>query len=576
MIKTIVFLTTISFSVLAQNSANKISTSLRSELQQSSPRYLIWIYFTDKGENPENFFSNPESVISKKSIERRTKSFLKNSSIDFTDLPIYSEYIDKLISVGFELKQKSKWFNSVSGYANSATIKTISSFSFVKKLDLVKRFKRNNTNPEIQDTSKFIPKYLPKNNKINLYNYGPSYDQYALSNIPQAHDLGYNGQGVTICVMDAGFNNLAHEVFQNMNIIASYDFVNHDFNVADQSDSGDGTHGTAVLSIIGGFKEGELIGPAFGANYILAKTENTQSETPIEEDNWIAAMEWADSIGVDVTSTSLGYLDFDSTYVNYTWADMDGNTALITKAADLAVAKGIVVVNSAGNEGYNSLHNTLQAPADGDSVITVGAVDYSENRTYFSSVGPTTDGRIKPDVMAVGLNVYHAAPIGNYYFSGDGTSFSCPIVSGIVAILLSANHNLTPMEIREIFRNTSTNKNNPDNLTGWGVVDALAAINTIITDVKAERVADNYMMLTNYPNPFNPVTTIRFSVTEKGNVKITLFNTLGENIRTILNEEVNPGLKEIQFDASDLPSGIYLVNLYSNNRQKTIKIMLLK
>ena len=173
---------------------------------------------------------------------------------------------------------------------------------------------------------------LSKETNVHSLDYGNSYNQLALSNIPQVHDSGYNGQGINICVMDAGFNNLSHEVFQDMNIIAMWDFVNNDSNVADQSDSGDGTHGTAVLSIIGGFKEGQLIGPAFGANFILAKTENTESETPIEEDNWIAAMEWADSIGVDVTSTSLGYLDFDLPYVSYTWEDMNGNTALITKS----------------------------------------------------------------------------------------------------------------------------------------------------------------------------------------------------------------------------------------------------
>ncbi len=160
-----------------------------------------------------------------------------------------------------------------------------------------------------------------------------------------------------------------------MNIIAIYDFVNNDPNVGNQGDMGEGSHGTATLSIIGGFKEGELIGPAYGSNFILAKTENTDSETPVEEDNWVAAIEWADSIGVDVTSTSLGYIDYDFPFTSYTWQNMDGNTALITIAGDLAVGRGIVVVNSAGNEGYNSSHNTLGAPADGDSIFAIGAVN---------------------------------------------------------------------------------------------------------------------------------------------------------------------------------------------------------
>ena len=161
----------------------------------------------------------------------------------------------------------------------------------------------------------------------------------------------------------------------------------------------------ATLSLIGGFYEGQLIGPAFGADFILTRTENTDSETPIEEDNWIAAMEWADSIGVDVTSTSLGYIGFDPPYTSYTWQDMDGNTCRITNGADYAVSLGIFVVNSAGNEGYD-VHNTLGAPADGDSVIAIGSVNSSGSRSNFSSVGPTVDGRIKPDLMTMGSNDY--------------------------------------------------------------------------------------------------------------------------------------------------------------------------
>ncbi len=203
---------------------------------------------------------------------------------------------------------------------------------------------------------------------MNSYNYGQSFTQLNQITVPAVHDLGYTGAGITICSMDAGFSNLAHEVFSTMNIIAMWDFVDNDPDVSGHS------HGTATLSTIGGFKEGQLIGPAFGSDFILARTEDDNSETPVEEDNWIAALEWADSIGVDVTTTSLTYLDYDPPFPSYTWEDMDGNTALITIAADFAVGLGIFVVNSASNSGYNPNHNTLGAPADGDSVITVGAV----------------------------------------------------------------------------------------------------------------------------------------------------------------------------------------------------------
>lgn len=566
--------------VFAQSPINKISPGLKAaiELKQKEDKHLVWVYFSDKGKNVEKFFDNPELILSKKSLNRRNKNLHKNLSIDFSDLPVNGDYINKLVSEGFVLKQKSKWFNAVSGYADEFQINQISSLQFVVKIDLVqllyKDEKKDQTlNPNI------VKKLSLQPEGIYALDYGQSYDQLELSNIPQVHELGFNGQGVTICVMDAGFNNLSHEVFQNMNIIAEWDFVNNDSNVDNESDSGDGTHGTAVLSILGGFKEGELIGTAYGANFILAKTENTDSETPAEEDNWIAALEWADSIGVYVTSTSLGYLDYDPPYVSYTWEDMDGNTALITKAADLAVAKGIVFVNSAGNEGDNANHNTLVAPADGDSVIAVGSVDYLGSRAFYSSVGPTLDGRIKPDVMAMGMGNYVATPYSSSSYAIStigGTSYSCPIVAGVAAILLSANASLSPMQIRDIFRTTSSNSNNPNNLYGWGIINALAAVDAVITKVDDKNMVDNFYLLTSYPNPFNPSTIIRYAVPKKSFVKIIICNILGSEIKTLVDKEVDIGINETVLDGSDLASGIYFVRMLSNNQQKIIKISLIR
>jgi hypothetical protein len=195
-------------------------------------------------------------------------------------------------------------------------------------------------------------------------------------------------------------------------------------------------------------------------------------------------MEWADSIGVDVTSTSLGYLTFDPPFTSYTWEDMDGNTALITIAADYAASIGITVVNSAGNNGSDPLHNTLNAPADGDSVITIGAVTSGGSRASFSSIGPTADGRIKPDLMAMGSNNYFASTSGNQYSNGGGTSFSCPLAAGVCALILQKNPALTPMEVLQLLRSTATQSNNPDNLFGWGIINALSAINLIIVPVE--------------------------------------------------------------------------------------------
>ncbi len=470
----------------------KISKTLQQKISDTADneKILAWIYFTDKGDNLDNYFANPEMIVSRKSIERRIK-MNGNGSLDFSDFPVNTDYINQVVAAGADLRQRSKWFNSISVFVTKDEINAISSLPFVKKLDLVFRMKKDYQKE--QNFSVDRPKEIVQTDGINSYNYGDSYTQLQQLNVPAVHDIGITGAGVTVCVMDAGFNNLPHQVFNNMNILATWDFVNGDPDVGDGDDMGDGSHGTQTLSTIGGFYEGELIGPAFGADYILAKTENTESETPVEEDNWIAALEWADSIGVDVTSTSLGYIDFDSPYTSYTWEDMDGNTCVITIGADIAAGKGIVVVNSAGNEGYNSSHNTLGAPADGDSVIAIGAVDSDGDRVSFSSVGNTVDGRIKPDLMAMGSGVTVASTWSTSgYTTSSGTSFSCPLAAGVTALLLDFNPNLTPMQVRDILRQTASNSDNPDREYGWGIIDAYAAIQYAVTpdNIPPETISD--------------------------------------------------------------------------------------
>jgi serine protease AprX len=481
-------------SVFAQNPLQKISPKLQIKLQTDAPsaNHLVWIYFTDKGNELGSYFSNPQSVVSQKSLDRRAKVLDQSNLISVTDLPVNQNYVNQLVQAGFILKQKSKWFNAVSGFANENLINQIAQDNFVRLIDVVGTYAKNVNDIEFEKTE--IINDSPLNPLgTHTLNYGTSFTQLNQINVPAVHDSGFNGAGITICVLDAGFDNLPHEVFSNMNIIAAWDFVNGDPNVGNQSDMGEGSHGTATLSIIGGFKQGELIGPAYGSNFILAKTENTDSETPVEEDNWVAGLEWADSIGVDVTSTSLGYIDYDFPYTSYTWQDMNGNTAIITKAADLAAGLGIVVVNSAGNEGYNSSHNTLGAPADGDSVFSIGAVTSSGTRSSFSSVGPTVDERIKPDLMAMGSNVYHAGSFGNSYWGGDGTSFSCPLVAGVCALILQKNPALTPMEVLQLLRSTASLSNNPNNQYGWGIINALAAINSMIVPVELTSFSAEYL-----------------------------------------------------------------------------------
>jgi len=565
--------------IYPQSVVEKFSPELQAKLNSvnSSEKILVWIYFTDKGNSLDNYLNNPELVVSEKSLQRRAK-LQTESLIDFTDLPINQNYIEELQSSGFQLKQKSKWLNAVSGYADKSTIENLAQRNFVKSLDVVGRFKKSENSIEFEENEIENLNLFAKPNGINSLNYGRSFNQLNIIKVPQVHNLGYNGSGVTICVMDAGFNNLAHVVFDSMNIIAAWDFVNGDPNVGDEGDMGNGSHGTNVLSVIGGYSPGNLIGPAYKSNYLLAKTENTDSETPVEEDNWIAALEWADSIGVDITSTSLGYLEYDPPFQSYTWQHMNGNTAKITIAGDLAVKKGIIVVNSVGNEGSRTTPNSLIAPADGDSIFAIGAVDSLGNRSSFSSFGPTVDGRIKPDFMAMGSRVVVARASNQTQFTtSSGTSFSCPLASGAIALLLQANSNLTPIQLRNILRQTSTRSNNPDNFYGWGIINTLSALNVILGVEESSSLPDNFILYQNYPNPFNPSTTISWQSPVGSWQTIKLYDVLGRELETIVDGYFDAGFHSTFYiPNSALPSGVYFYQLTAGNFVETKKMIIIR
>lgn len=440
---------------------------------------VAWVYFTDKGPNEALRNSVPLSVVSQRSLQRRQKARPPESIVDYSDLPVDQEYVDGIRPLVIRIRQQTKWFNGISVVATKSQIIELASLPFVREVELVARFRRS---PELTEPSAAGDQPSSQPDGIFSFNYGSSFNQNNQINVPAVHDLGNYGQGVVVGVFDNGFRLLTHEAFDSLRsrIIATYDFVDHKVSVVPNNPSTSfGAHGVNTLSTIGGFKSGQLIGPAFGATYILARTENDSSETPMEEDNWVAAIEWADSIGVDVTSTSLGYLSYDSPYTSWTWEDMDGNTTAITRAADIAVSKGIIVVNSAGNEGYNASHNTLGAPADGDSVLSVGAVTSAGVRSSFSSVGPTTSvpPRIKPDVMAQGSTVRVASATNTAsYGSTQGTSFSCPLAAGVAALIVHARPTDSPMEIMNAMRATASNASTPNNLIGWGILNALAAL----------------------------------------------------------------------------------------------------
>jgi len=435
--------------------------------QTSENKIPVWVYFTDKGFTTEQTLRAELSnvQISERALRRRAK-VSKDELTGFRDINVNRNYIKFLLELGFQKRRTSRWENAVSGYIGKQHLQAAASLPFVRQITLLHA--RTKDEPVKQETVPVIEEY----GEGHLLNYGASAVQLEQINVPVVHDLGYSGKGVLICMLDTGFN-LAHQALQDLDIVDEYDFIFDDSltvnepveDILSQDD-----HGTKTLSVIGGGMSGELYGPAWGASYILAKTEDMRGETVIEEDNWVAAIEWAEALGADIASSSLNYFDW------YNYEDMDGHTAITTRIADIAVARGMIVCVSSGNERNNSWFY-IGAPADADSVITIGAVDRKGNLASFSSGGPTFDGRIKPEVVAMGVSVRSVAPqsSGNYSYV-SGTSFSTPLVAGVCALLLEAHPGWTPMQVRDALIQTASQADRPDNLYGWGLVDALKAL----------------------------------------------------------------------------------------------------
>jgi len=385
----------------------------------------------------------------------------------------------------------------------------------------------------------------------------------ALVNLPAAQQLGHMGRGVLVGFQDTGFDNLNHRCFRQLEVVATWDFVNGDPNVGNEGDVGLGYHGTRTLSVMAGLDSGRFIGAAPAAKYVLTKTENSTSETPIEEDYWVAGLWFHDSIGVEVLSSSLSYRDW------YDWDDLDGRTAVTTRAADSAAAAGMVIVNSMGNTGEAAYPQTkMGAPADGFGVLSVGGVHSDGSYWERASQGPTRDGRIKPDFAALAVSVYTAANLNDTgYAVHSGTSFSCPAVAGIVALMLEANPALTPDGVREILRRTASRAGAPDTLTGWGLPDALAAVQAAIQSaapvVPAAPLGWN---MSAYPNPFNSGLTVVWNSGTPG--RIGILDLAG---RLILNISPPPSASQIRFSPPLLPPGIYWIRAEFGGTVRTLR-----
>lgn len=455
----------------------KIKPSLSALLaKEPEGRVKVWVLFVDKGVTEPSQLSDMlrdvERTLPPRALLRRRKATRGEVASGFFDLPVSGEYMRKVLATGALERARSRWLNAVSVSATAREINGIARFPFVHSLMPVAGFVRTEPSLEVRSS---LQDSRPARSRY-MHEYGNSLAQVLQILVPPLHDMGYTGSGVLVGVLDTGFRK-DHSALSGLDIVAEHDFVFDDddtqYDPANPDDYSD-FHGTGVLSIMAGNAELELVGPAFGASFLLGKTEDTRSETPIEEDYWVEGIEWMESQGADIVSSSLGYTRFDDG-TGYEWSDLDGNTAVTTVAADLAASLGVLVVNAAGNERQNEWGHII-TPADGDSVCAVGAVDAQGMIAPFSSPGPTNDGRTKPEICAMGVADYFALNVDTVsYGYGSGTSFATPLVAGASALLLEVHPEWSAMELLETLKGTASQNDAPDNDYGWGIVNALRA-----------------------------------------------------------------------------------------------------
>ncbi|MGZ4061897.1 MAG: S8 family serine peptidase, partial [Bacteroidia bacterium] len=465
--------------------------------------------FKDKAGTPYST-SAPSAYLSAKSIARRTTQGI---AINSSDLPVTPAYVSQVAAVpSVTVLYRSKWLNGVVVKTNTTGIAAINSLSFVATTNKVNRY--SITLPLVNEA---LPAQGTANKMMQTesggYNYGPAAWQANMIGVPCMHNAGYRGQGMTIAVMDIGFyqvnlNPVFDSLFAENRLLGTRDFVNGDTLVFED---GTETHGVEVLSTMAGNKPGTIIGTAPKASYWLLKTEDGYSETISEEYNWVRAAEFADSVGADICTTSLGYNQFDGGLNDHTYADMTGRKAPMSIAANMAARKGMFILNAAGNEGQSSWHY-ICAPADADSICTVGAVDSLKQKAAFSSFGPTADGRIKPDLCARGEAAYVVGPGGTGFY-GNGTSFATPIMAGAVACLWQYSKYATNMQILAALKSTSSRSLTPNDSIGWGIPQICAASSsTILSVVQVNQETNPQISL--FPNPVGNNLTVSSSIRE--------------------------------------------------------------
>ena len=521
------------------------------ELAKRGNDYRVWIYFKDKA-------GSEKINATQEAHQRRLKH---GSRIDYNwyDLKIDSDYINTIRSLGITVENESRWLNAISVICSENDLDSITMLPFVKKIEPVKGYKKKHfeVGEDIHPSSRD-------------FDYGNAQTQIQQINVHELHNQGYTGEGVRILVIDTGFD-LSHNAFQNINVIDQWDVINNDSETANQNEneqnSNQDSHGTKILSLIAANMPGELLGTAFDAEFLLAKTEDVSQEIQQEEDNLVAGLEWGELNGADIVSISLGYFDW------YEYEDMDGNTAVTTIAIDIAVSLGLVCVTGAGNWANIDWYY-IAAPADADSVISVGAVNNIGEIASFSSRGPTFDGRIKPEVCAMGVSVWHVSSNNTTdYVTASGTSSSTPLTAGAIALIRQARPDLSPMQLREAILMTASIADNPNNTYGYGIIDATEALNywssSSISDPQAYPVS--YNVLKTYPNPFNPAINIEITAVEELIKDVSIISFSGQYVQNIFTGKIFNSTQTISWEPNNLSSGIYLVRLTNDKNESRYK-----
>jgi subtilisin family serine protease len=577
--------------------------------QNSRPTGRWWVSLEEPRLSPSELdraLDEAARGLTPRSLQRRSKVIHRDPPMRLCDLPPNPEIIAAIEAAGFRVKVAARYINAVSVIGDEQRLARLIDLPGVKTVRPVMAFTDLEGGLSVRSTPEHIEqipsspadaslaiertksppskglttgqiertKSPPSKGQMaaDAEDYGLAWRQTALVNIPAAHSAGWRGHGVLVGLQDTGFNNLDHTCFSHLQIVAAYDFLNGDDNVGDEGDLGSGVHGTRTLSVIAGMDSGRFIGAAPDAQYVLTKTENTESESRVEEDLWVAGLWFHDSVGTEVLSSSLSYRNW------YDYEDLDGETAVTTRAADSAAAAGMVIVNSMGNTGLSAYPFTkLGAPADGDLVIAVGGVSRDSSHWSNASQGPTYDGRIKPDVVAQSVWVYAASALNDTGYSAhNGTSYSCPMAAGIAALMLEANPDLTPAEVMEILHRTSSRADDPDTLVGWGIPDAMLAIQEALevgNSVLSLIPHPSSLLLSTFPNPFNGVATIAYQLPRPGAAEVAVYDALGRKVALVASGWQTAGRHFARWESAGIASGAYLARLTTEGETITRSVI---